>query len=116
MTAWKLAGAALAAGALAAGAVAPEMAPELLLGLTAPLAAAVLTHLHVARTWRQDPGRVTGALIRLFIAKLVAFGAYIAVVVRGLNVDVVPFMLSFIVCFAVLHVAEAAHLRRLAAA
>ena len=112
MTVLTLAGATLASGALIA-VVAPDAALEIWLGLAAPLAAAVCTHWAVTRTHRRDPGRLTGVLVGLFAGKFVLFGAYIVLAVTSLSLDVVPFLLSFVTYFAVLHVVEAARLRRL---
>lgn len=109
-----LAAATLASG-LCVALIAPAAAPEVLLGLAAPLAAAVGTHVLVARAYRRDPSRVTDTLMRLFIAKFVVFGAYILVTLNGLTLDPVPFLLSFVAYFAALHVAEAVHIRRLSA-
>lgn len=115
MTVLTLAGATLASGALVAVA-APGAALEIWLGLAAPLAAAICTRVAVARTHRRDPARLTGVLIQLFAGKFVLFGAYIVLAMTGLSLDTAPFLLSFVAYFAVLHVAEAAHLRRLTAA
>ena len=109
-----LAGATLASGALLALAL-PGAAAEIWLGLAAPLAAAVCTHLAVARTARRDPARLTGVMVRLFAGKFLLFGAYIVLAMAGLSLDAAPFLLSFVAYFAVLHVVEAAHLRRLSA-
>ena len=110
-----LAGATLASGALVAVA-APGAALEIWLGLAAPLAAAIATHLAIARTHRRDPARLTGVLVRLFAGKFVLFGAYVVLAMTGLSLDAAPFLLSFVGYFAVLHVVEAAHLRKLSAA
>lgn len=112
MSVWALAAATLASGCCIA-LIAPASAAEVLLGLAAPLAAAVGTHVLVARSHRRDPSRVSNTLMRLFLAKFVVFGAYILVALNGLTLDPVPFLLSFVAYFAALHVAEAAHLRRL---
>jgi hypothetical protein len=114
MTVMTLAGTTLASGALIAVA-APGAAREVWLGLAAPLAAAVCTHLAVTRAHRRDPARLTGVMVQLFAGKFVLFGAYIVLAITGLSLNVVPFMLSFVTYFAVLHVVEAARLRRLLA-
>ena len=114
MTVLTLAGAALASATLAAVA-APGAALEIWLGLAAPLVAAICTHVAIARTHRRDPARLTGVMVRLFAGKFILFGAYIVLAMTGLSLDAAPFLLSFVAYFAVLHVAEAAHLRRLSA-
>ena len=115
MTVLTLAGATLASGALVAVAL-PGAALEIWLGLAAPLAAAICTHLAIARTHRRDPARLTGVMVRLFAGKFVLFGAYIVLAMTSLPLEAAPFLLSFVAYFAVLHVVEAAHLRRLSAA
>ena len=114
MTVLTLAGATLASAALVAVA-APGAAVEIGFGVAAPLAAAVCTHVAIARTCRRDPGRLTGVMVRLFAGKFILFGAYIVLAITGLALDVVPFLLSFVTYFTVLHVVEAVHLRRLSA-
>ncbi|MCY4659452.1 MAG: hypothetical protein OXF93_06525 [Acidobacteria bacterium] len=114
MTVLTLAGATLASAALVAVA-APGAAVEIGLGLAAPLAAAICTHVAIARTHRRDPARLTGVMVRLFAGKFILFGAYIVLTLTSLSLEVAPFLLSFVTYFAVLHVVEAAHLRRLSA-
>jgi len=92
-------------GSQAAGAV--------LFGLLAPLAAAVVTWLIVASVHGRSPERVSPAMIRLFGAKLVLFGAYVAAVVWLVRPETVPFVVSFTAHYIVLHVMEALYLRRL---
>ena len=54
-------------------------------------------------------------MVRLFAGKFILFGGYIVLTMTGLSLDAAPFLLSFVAYFAVLHVVEAAHLRRLSA-
>ncbi|MCY4078086.1 MAG: hypothetical protein OXH04_21950 [Acidobacteria bacterium] len=115
MTVLTLAGATLASGALVAVAL-PGATLEIWLGLAAPLVAANCTHLAIARTHRRDAARHTGVMVRRFAGKFVLFGAYIVLAMTSLPLDAAPFLLSFVAYFAVLHVVEAAHLRRLSAA
>lgn len=114
MTVLTLAGATLASGALIALAF-PDAAVEIGLGLAAPLAAAICTNVAIARTHRRDPARLTGVMVRLFAGKFILFGGYIVLTMTVLSMEAAPFLLSFVAYFAVLHVVEAAHLRRLSA-
>ena len=54
-------------------------------------------------------------MIAGFAGKMVFFGAYVAVVIKGLSQPAVPFVVSFTGSFIALHVIEALALRRLLA-
>lgn len=84
-----------------------------LLGAAGPLAVAAGTWLVIERTQRRQPERVSGVMIKLFAAKLVLVGAYVAAVVKLLPSGSVPFVVSFVCQYVLLHVIEAFHLRRL---
>jgi hypothetical protein len=82
------------------------------LGLGGPLVAALGTWAMVAWTVAADPGRLTRRLLGAFAAKIVFFGVFVAVAIRGLSVRPVAFVVSFTVSFVVLHAVEAMLLRR----
>jgi hypothetical protein len=82
------------------------------LGLAGPLVAALGTWAMIARTVRADSSRLTGRLLGAFAVKIVFFGGFVAVVIRGLGVRSVAFVVSFTVSFIVLHGVEAILLRR----
>jgi hypothetical protein len=86
---------------------------EIWLGMLAPLVVAVASWLLVERTFRRDPLKVTNVMVAAFGAKLLIFGAYIAVMLRGLALRPVPLIVSFTAYFVGLHFAEALCLRRL---
>lgn len=88
---------------------------EVVLGAVAPLAVAGGTWMLIERTHRRDPERMTGLLLASFAGKMVFFGAYVAVILKGLALQPVPFVVSFTSCFIELHVMEAFALRRLLA-
>jgi uncharacterized membrane protein YdfJ with MMPL/SSD domain len=48
-----------------------------------------------------------------FLGKMVLFGAYVVIVLRGLSVRPVPFVASFTVYFIGLYLVEALYLKRL---
>ncbi|MBM3771331.1 MAG: hypothetical protein FJW27_08595 [Acidimicrobiia bacterium] len=98
---------------LAATAIAAPFGREILFAMLAPLIAAVSSWVWVARTFRRSPGRVTNVMVAAFGVKLVFFGVYVAVMLRGLALRPVPFMLGFTAYFVGLHVAEAWWLQRL---
>lgn len=99
-----------------AAAVAGPSGREWFFGMLAPLVAAVVSWVVVARTVGQRPERVTSVMMVAFAVKLVFFGAYVVVMLRGLALRPVPFVVAFTAYFIGLHVAEAWWLRRLFAA
>ena len=84
-----------------------------LFGMIGPLAVAVTTWLLAERTFRRNPEALTGLMIAGFAGKMVFFGAYVTVVLKGLSQPAVPFVVSFTGYFIALHVIEALALRRL---
>jgi hypothetical protein len=84
-----------------------------LLGVAGPLVVAVTTWLLAERTYRRDPEALTGMMIAAFFGKMVFFGAYVAVMIKGLSQPAVPFAVSFTGSFIALHLIEALALRRL---
>jgi hypothetical protein len=94
-------------------AVAPELNPEVLLGMAGPLASALATWIVVARTAATAPAKTTGVMVLGLGVKMVFFGVYVAGMLRGAGLRPVPFVLSFAGSFIALHAMEAAFLRRL---
>lgn len=86
---------------------------SVLLGTIGPLAAAVGTWIAVRQAHREAPARVSGLMVKLFGAKMVFFGAYVAAAVLLAEVEPVPFAASFTAQYILLHVMEAWYLRRL---
>lgn len=82
-------------------------------GMVGPLSVAVTTRLLAARTYRRNPEALTGLTIAGFAGKMVFFGVYVTVVLKGLSQPAVPFVVSFTGYFIALHVIEALALRRL---
>ena len=89
------------------------MGRELFLGMIAPLVIAVGTWIAVERTHRTNPSGVTAVMMGGFVGKMVLFGAYVVIVLRGLSVRPVPFVASFTVYFVGLYLVEALYLKRL---
>jgi hypothetical protein len=90
--------------------------PELLFGMAAPLASAIVTWLVMARTQASAPERLTNVLISAFGIKMVLFGAYVVVMLGVLSMRPVPFIASFTSYYVALHLGEALLLKRLVAA
>jgi hypothetical protein len=90
-----------------------ETATATLYGIAGPLVVGVATWLLAERTYRRDPQALTGLMMAGFAGKMAFFGAYVAVVIKGLSQPVVPFVVSFTGSFIALHLIEALALRRL---
>lgn len=104
---------ALAAGSALAALAVPAAAVEILLGLLAPLAAALGSWRLMERAYRRGPEQLTRLMVRAFVGKLVLFGLYMILAVGVLSLDAAWFAGSFTISFVVLHLAEAAQLQRL---
>lgn len=87
--------------------------PEILLGMAGPLAAAVGSWVAYERAHRGAPGRLTNVMITALAVKMVFFGGYVGVMLRGLGLRPMPFIVSFAAYFIALHAIEATFLRRL---
>jgi hypothetical protein len=87
--------------------------PELLFGMAGPLASAVGSWVAYERAHRSAPGRLTNVMIAALVVKMVFFGGYVVMMLRGLDLRPVPFVVSFAAYFIALHVMEALFLRRL---
>jgi hypothetical protein len=82
-------------------------------GMAGPLAAAVISWVLVHRAHRRAPTQVPGLMIKLFGAKLVLIGGYVAGAVMVLGGAAISFVVSFVAHYLLLHVMEAFYLRRL---
>ena len=87
--------------------------PELLLGMLGPLVAVAATWVAIDRVHQAAPERLTGVLVTGLGLKMVFFGAYVAVMLRGLALRPVPFVVSFTGYFIALYAMEALFLQRL---
>lgn len=105
----------VAASAACAAAVAAAAGAYLsvLAGTIGPLGGAIGTWVAVQRTHRRAPARVSGLMVKLFGAKMLFFGAYVAAAILLARVEPVPFAASFTAQYILLHVMEAWYLRRL---
>src|SRR5687767_481300 len=83
------------------------------LGMAGPLLATLCSMVATDRAYRNRPSSVTGVMITAFVAKMVFFGGYIALVITSGWVRPVPFALSFIGYLLVFYIVEAFRLRRL---
>jgi hypothetical protein len=109
-------GVSVVGGVLVAAFVNREDGVAVLLGMLGPLVATTTSWVLSDRTYRRNPLRLTAVMIQAFMAKIVFFGLYVAIMLRVLGVQLVPFMVSFTIYFVVLYFAQALLLRRLFAA
>jgi hypothetical protein len=83
------------------------------LGMTAPLVAAGISWVLTERTFTRTPERLTGLMMTGLAAKMVFFGAYVAVMLKVVHLEPVPFVASFTGYFIALYLVEALLMRRL---
>jgi hypothetical protein len=98
--------------AVAAALVAPEHRAAVAAGMAGPLVSACGTWFLIDRTLREQPAMLTQRLLRALLVKVVFFLSYVVVAVKGLELPVRPFAVSFATYFIVLHQTEAFLLRR----
>jgi hypothetical protein len=92
--------------------VEPDQRAAAWAGMTGPLLAATATLLLVQRTSARAPERVTAMMVHAFAAKVVFFLAYVVLALRVLDLDAMPFAVSFTVYFVALYGAVAVWLQR----
>jgi hypothetical protein len=110
---WWMAAASVAAAVVAAAIAGGQRRDEVLFGMLAPLAATTISWVAIERTYRRDPQQLTGLMIKAFGAKMLFFGAYVAVMLKIVGVDPVPFVASLTGFFVALYLTEALLMRRL---
>jgi hypothetical protein len=109
---WIVAGA-LGSWAVAALIYAPAASRAVILGMAGPVVSAAATWILIALAQRRNPAGVSGVMMAAFMAKMVFFGVYVVVMLRGLDLPAVPFIVSFTAYFVSLYAIEAVMLRRL---
>jgi len=82
-----------------------------LFGMIGPLGVAVASWLMAERAWRRNPASLTPMMITAFAGKMVFFGAYVTVMLKGMSVAPIPFVVSFAGYFIALHLGEALALK-----
>ena len=110
---WAMTGASLATAAAIAVIPGFDSDREVVFGMLAPLAGAALTWVMAARLFPVRPGLLTSMMVATFGAKLLFFGAYIAVMLKIVMLQPMPFVASFTAYFITLHIVEALYLQRL---
>jgi hypothetical protein len=82
-------------------------------GIIGPVLAVLATWIAVTRAHRRDPAGVTNVMLAAFLAKAVFFGVYVVVMVKVLELDAMPFIVSFTVTFIVLYAVQGLMFARL---
>lgn len=106
-------GAALVCWVAATAAFGAETHVATLLGIAGPLLVAVVTWRLAEQAYRRDPASLTGLMMGAFVAKMVFFGAYVVLVVKGLAQPPTPFAVSFTAAFIAVYAIEALALKKL---
>lgn len=112
MIAW-MTGASVAIWIAATALAGTRFGIDILGGMAGPLVAACGTWALIERTYRLAPDRLTALMVAGFGVKAVFFGAYVAVMVRGLRLTPIPFAASFTGYFVALLLVEALAMRKL---
>jgi hypothetical protein len=87
-----------------------------LAGMLGPFAAAAVSWVLIERAHGRAPETASAAMVKLFGAKMLFFGGYVAAAVLLLPESRIPFIVSFVSHYILLHLVEALSLRRLFAA
>ena len=93
--------------------LAPSFSPEVFLGTLGPLIAVAGTWIVIERVHRANPAKLTSVMMAGFAVKLVFFALYIVAISAVPNLDMTPFVVSFVGAFVALYAIEAVSLRRL---
>ena len=91
----------------------PEYRLELWIGMAGPLCSAIVSWMAMHRQYCRRPEGMTALMIKAFAAKMIFFAGYITVLVSLGWVQPIPFVVSFVCYFILLHGMEAFGLRRL---
>ena len=82
-------------------------------GIIGPLLAALATWVVVTRAHRRNPAGVMNVMMAAFLAKAVFFGVYVVVMIKVLELEPVPFIVSFVAAFITLYAVQALLFARL---
>ena len=83
------------------------------LGALAPLAVTSGSWMLMKRTYLRNPQQLTPVMLTSFAVKMLFFGAYVAVMIKALELQPAPFVASFTTTFILGYAVEAIRLRRL---
>ena len=103
----------ICAGSAAVAIIAGAPVAEVLSGMAGPLAAASVTWVLVQRTFQASPEQVTSVMLKSFAGKMLFFGVYVVMMLRGFALAATPFSVSFTAFFIAVYAMEALFLQRL---
>ena len=109
-----MAGAAIGSWLVLSAAGGARVNPESFFGMAGPLVAVCASWIAMRRAHGSAPERVLSVMIVWFAMKFVFFIAYVAVMLRLLELEPVPFVAAFVSYFIALYAMQALFLRRLA--
>jgi hypothetical protein len=109
---WWMVAASVGGWALVSIAAGPAVGRDAAFGILGPLVSAVASWL-VMHACRGDAARLNRVILQAFVVKVLFFGIYVALMLRVVSVEPVPFVVSFILAFLALHLGEAVLLQRL---
>jgi hypothetical protein len=98
---------------LGAAAIVGKGSLEIFFGMLGPLAAAIGTWLLVTWVYKDHPEQSTGLMAGAFVFKMVFFATYVTLMLNVLELQLIPFIVSFTGYFIALYITEALYLRRL---
>jgi hypothetical protein len=84
---------------------------EIFLGMISPLVIGVLSIFYIDGIQKKSPEKMTNVILKMFVGKMIFYGAYFIYVFTFYTFTPVPFIISFSGYFITLHVCEALFLK-----
>jgi|LUMD01.1.fsa_nt_gb hypothetical protein len=88
-----------------------QYAAEIFLGMAVPLIVGIVTVVKVESIFQRRPEKLTSFMMKAFGGKMVLYGLYLGAIVGFSAFNERPFLVSFVVYFAALHMLEALFIR-----
>lgn len=88
-----------------------QYAAEIFLGMAVPLSVGIVTVVKVESIFTSRPEKLTSFMMKAFGAKMVFYALYLGAIVGFSAFNERPFLVSFVVYFAALHMLEALFIR-----
>jgi hypothetical protein len=108
-------GASVVSSAVVTAVAGAEFAGEIVAGMAGPLAMVAGSWMLAEWTYRRNPAGMTALMMAAFAVKMIVFGVYVAVMLKGVGLRPAPFAASFTGYFVALYFVQALALRRLTA-
>lgn len=84
---------------------------EIFLGMISPLVIGVLSIFYIDDIQKKSPEKLTNVILKMFVGKMIFYGAYFIFIFTFYTFTPVPFIISFSGYFITLHVCEALFLK-----